>query len=218
MRKEIEVGFFTGEDVDRRSIDRIKSCDAALFIVDSLFNVRIKDELDGKSHRFLKMGAISKNVKGLCFFSACTDSYGLIRNSVACFFRGKLVSLADQNGVCERTQAPSFGLKSLEKNGVRYGVLVGDDILDTFALNSLVLTENDVIINLSAAVFDFDREKLVSSLAFLCGVPIISVGKEKKVFAKGNGDTVYCGEESVFSRKMIADRKYKERSIKILRS
>ena len=66
MRKEIEVGFFTGEDVDRRSIDRIKSCDAALFIVDSLFNVRIKDELDGKSHRFLKMGAISKNVKGLC--------------------------------------------------------------------------------------------------------------------------------------------------------
>ena len=218
MRKEITVGFYTGESVGIKVVEDMKDCDAALFSVKELSQVRIKDELDGKSNLLLKMGAISKRIKGACFFSVYTDTYGVMRNSIACFSLGKLVAIADLNSSESKAISPSFGLKSVRYGGVKYGVLVGSDILDTAALHSLALTENDVIINLSAAVFDFDNEKLISSLAFLFGVPIVSVGQNKKVIAKANGEVIYSANGGFAVCGLPLKKSYKERFIKILGS
>ena len=218
MRKEITVGFYTGESVGAKVVEELKDCDAALFSAKDLSQVRIKDELDGKSDLLFKMGAISKRIRGACFFSVYTDTYGVMRSSIACFSLGKLVAIADLNNSEDRSISPSFGLKSVRSGGVKYGVLVGSDILDTTALKSLALTENDVIINLSAAVFDFDNEKLVSSLAFLFGVPIVSLGRNKKVIAGSNGEVIYSANGGFAVCGLPLKKRYKERYVKILGS
>ena len=218
MCKEIKIGFYSGENVDRTAIERLKGCDAALFTIKSLYNVKIKDELDGKCDLLLKMSSVSKKIGGISFFSVFTDTYWVMRNSIAFFSDGKLISIADQNGVFDRSFSPSFGLKSVEKGGVKFGVLVGSDVLDVSALKSLALTENDVIINLSAAVFEFDNEKLISCLSFLCGVPIAFSGKNKKVISKSNGEIVYSGESDFFVCRLQLKKVYKEKFEKVLRS
>ena len=218
MRKDIRIGFYTCESIDHSVFETMKDCDAALLSVKDLSNVKIKSELDGKSDNLLRMGVLSKKIKGVCFFSVYTDTYGVMRNSIACFSSGRILALADLNGSYQREISPAFGFKSVRTGGVRYGVLVGSDILDPSALHALSVTENDVIINLSPNVFDFDNEKLITSLAFLYGVPIASVGNNKKVFSKACGEPVYSGNDPFAIAVLPIEKKYRETRKKILRS
>ncbi len=210
------VGFFTGDNISISEAEYLKDCDAALFIVKELAFVRIKSELNGEDDLFLKMGDISKRIKGVSFFSLLTDFCGVFKKSVACFRSGKLVVIADMNDQ-EGKFSASYGLKSVSFGSLKFGVLVGRDILDTEKIKALALTENDAIINLSADIFDFDNEKLISALAYLGALPIISVNQIKKVIALNGGETLYSGKDRIFKQKIVINKRFSERKIKLLK-
>ena len=209
------VGFFTGDNISISEAEFLKDCDAALFIVKELSFVRIKSELNGEDDLFLKMGDISKRIKGVCFFSLLTDFCGVFKKSVACYRSGKLVAIADMNEQ-EGKFSASYGLKSMTSGSLKFGVLVGRDILDIDRIRALALTENDAIINLSADILDFDNEKLVSTIAYLGGLTIVSVNQTKKVIALNGGETLYSGRDKIFKQKIIIKKRYGERTSKIL--
>ena len=218
MRKEIVIGFYTCDEAEQSYLDKLSGCDAVLFSVKNLSQVKIKNELNGSSDCLLKMGLISKKIKGACFFSVYTDTFGIYRSSTACFTQGKLLALADMNGSYLKEFSPSFGLKSVKSCGVKYGVLVGSDILDTAALHALSVTENDVIINLSAAILSFDNEKLVSTLAYLYGTPIAFCGNALKIVCTSLGEVIYSGKDNFTIQKLPIKKRYREIKTKVLRS
>lgn len=213
MQKEIAIGFYTGDTADWQIIESLKDVDAALFVLKDLSPVKIKNELDGKSDLFLKMGEISKKIKGACFFSLLTDTYGIYRQSIASFYGGRLLSIADLNCVGDKFSA-AFGLKSLKAGGIKFGVLVGSDVLNCDNIKALSLTENDLIINLSADIFDFDNEKLFSTLSFLYGLPIAAVSFSKKVFTIAGGETLYSGKDGFYKCVMPIKKQFKEKTFK----
>ena len=215
MQKEITVGFLTADSVDNEKTYALSDVDVAAFSVKELSLVKVKSELDGSSDAFLKMGRISERIKGLCAFSVLTDTFGVFRKTVACFYKGRLEFLADENTPDGRF-SPAFGLKTLSVCGVKYGVLVGNDLLDTDRVKALALTETDMIINLSADFYGFDHEKLVSALAFLNGIPILSVSHSKKAIALSGGELAYCGKDGFLKKKIILKKRFKERTQKIL--
>ena len=217
MLKEITVGFFTAEKFNEKSIDKLRDCDVALFVIKEWSVVNIKSELEGKSDFFVKMGEISRAIKGITAFSATTDTYGAIRRSALCFSGGKLKAIADSNSSFERELSASFGIKSLKRGETSFGVTVGDDIMDCDLLKALVITENDVIINLSPDIYEFDKEKLVSSLAYIFATPIISVSFSKKVIATDLGETLYSGKDDIYKCVLPIRKRFREKYAKVKR-
>ena len=215
MRKELEIGFYTAESADRAIISELKGCDALLLSIKDTSFVGIRSELDGKSEVVYKMSGISAACAGVCFFSATTESYGLLRRSVLAFYGGKLRFIADANGVYDKGFSPTYGVKSITARDVSFGVAVGSDILDQELLRSLALTGNDLIINLSPDIYDFDTEKLVSSLVFLNGVAIASAGFMKKVVCSGSGEVVYSGKDSYGRVLLPLKIRYREKITKV---
>lgn len=209
------VGFLTAERSFGAKFDALCDCDAAVFIIREWSRINVKSELDGKSDVFIKMGEVSRKVKGVCFFSALTDTYGALRRSAIAFRGGKLCAIADALSYREKGFSPSFGVKSVSAGGYRFGIVVGDDILDQDVLKALSVTENDAIINLSPDIFEFDKEKLVSTLAYIYGMPIATVGSDKKVIASGSGGTLYSGKDDLYKCVLPIGKKFTEKYFKV---
>ncbi len=196
MLKGINVGFFIGEDITAVEIEKFSAVDIAVFVLKKYSFVSVKSELDNKTDSFVKMAEISKKIKGAVLFSLITDTFGIIRQSVACFKLGKLDFIADCNRSSSRT-ASGFGYKSIAiKNAGKVGVAVGKDILDYQCIKTLSLCGNDAIINLSADIFDFNMQELVSAIAYLNGMPIVSVNKTKIVFCDAFGKVLFSSSDN----------------------
>ena len=215
MQKETTVGFFTSDKFDENFKSKLSDCDVALFVIKDLSFVKIKSELEGKSELFLKMGEISKAIKGACVFSATTDTYGTIRQSALCFSGGKLKTIADANSVYDKNYAASFGVKSVRAAERSFGVAVGDDLTDCDLLKAIVMTENDAIINLSPDIYEFDKEKLVCSLAYVFSTPVVSVSFTKKVIAGDMGELLYSGKDEFYKCVVPIRKRYREKFSKV---
>ncbi len=195
MVKGINVGYFIGEEVNFSQIEKLSKVDVAVFILKKFSFVSVKDELDNKTDNFVKMAEISKKLNGVVLFSLITDTFGTIRQSVAAFKGGTLDFIAD----CNRGNSKftgGYGYKSVgSKNIGKIGVAVGKDILDFQCIKTLSLCQNDAIINLSADVFDFSAKDLFSSLAYLSGMPIVTINKNKVVFCDAFGKVLLSSNE-----------------------
>ncbi len=183
MSKNIEIAYLKCDSLQQNSLNDYENADVVLVLAKNFSSLCIKDELSGKSDKLIKLGRITKNVKGLTFVSLMSDNYGIMHQSVAVFLSGKLIKLADLNKSYSRAIMPSFGVKMATYNQVKYGIAVGKDVADFNTLSTLNLCENDVIINLSADFYDFSCEKLISTLSYLFGTTILSLNTDKMVVA-----------------------------------
>ncbi len=182
MSENIKLSFIKTERLTEEAVLRHSSSDALIVLAKNYSEISVKDELCGKSEKLLELGGLTKKAQCPVFVGFTTDSFRLLKKSVAVFFRGKLVKLAD-NVRGDKSFAPSFGYKTVSAGGCKFGIAVGKDVCDHACLFTLSSTENDVIINLSADFYDFSTENLVSSLSYIYGVTIVSVNADKTVAA-----------------------------------
>ena len=191
-------------------VGRLCDADIAIFSVKEFDRIDVKSELDGDSETLVKMGAVSKRIRGVTVFSSMTDTYGLYRSSAIAFSAGKLLFIADETRCRDRRFSPSYGLKTLAVGGARAGILVGGDCCEHDLIAAHLIMGCDAIIDLSADIFDFDNEKLFSSLAYVFAVPFVSVGYAKKTICSFVGEVLYSGADPFFKTVVPLGKNYKQ--------
>ena len=213
MPQTIKTAFIKKDVVSRDDIFKAASSDILLLATKEYSAVSVKDELSGRSNKLFSVGELTKTVKGLTFLALETDNFGSLRRSVAVFSKGKLIKLIDSATCDDKRFSPSFGYKTLCFSGLKIGVAVGRDLIEPDCMKVLSLSDCDVIINLSGDFYDFSLENLVSSLSYVYGMDILSVGGDRACFAsKGRVLLSSDGQkgECVFS----VNRTYREITVK----
>lgn len=174
-----------------------------------------KEELDGTSSNLADMRKFSKNISAPCFIAVKSDDYGRIKRSVAVFENGKLLAVCDANLV-EKNEASSFGYKVVKTSVGKIGVAVSKDILNPDCLKSLSLCESELIVNLYVDIYDYDMTRLIPSLGYLYGLPIISCGAHGAVAADGTGKTCFCSLREKDDFTLFVKRKVKDVTVKTI--
>ena len=213
MPENIKVAFIKTDYIKASHIERYASADILIVSAKDISFVSIKDELSGKSERLFTLGKLTKDVKGLCFVGLKTDNFGCMHKSVAVFYKGRLIKLADANNSDDKSFSPSCGYKTVTYGGLKIGVAVGKDLIDTSCLNCFSLCDCDVIINLSGDFYDFSTENLVSTLSYLYGVTVISVNSDKSAAATG-GRVIFSTAENNMEKDIAIKKTYREVTVK----
>ena len=213
MPEKIKVAFIKTDVLKQSQVDSYASADILIILTKDASFVSIKDELSGKSERLLTLGRLTKDVKGLCFVGLKTDNYGCEHKSVAVFYKGRLIRLADQSKSGDKSFSPSCGYKTVSYSGFKIGVAVGKDLIDADCLNCFSLCDCDVIINLSGDFYDFSTENLVSALSYLYGVTVVSVSADKSAAATC-GKTVFSTFISNMEKDIAIKKTYRVVTVK----
>lgn len=190
MKDKITICYL--DDYLEPSDDFFNSTDLVIFGKNAFSELNYKRELKGIGETFYKMKDFSVKISVPCLFSLKTDDFGKIKKSAMVFERGKLLSVCEANLTKEK-ESPSFGYKVIKTSIGKLGVAVSDDIKNPDCLKALCLCGGEIILNLYAEIFDFNMQSLISSLAYLYGVPVISCGAHGVVAVTSKGKIEYYG-------------------------
>lgn len=195
MKNELIIGFTSNLSSDLADAEKFSRCDAVVVIAPSQTTFSVKDEL-----KSCALSSSLKKLSSVCplmFFLTDTDDFGVKRRSALCFENGSLTKIAD----CNKTlppYSPGFGYENfslrLGERKVKIGLAVDKDVTDCSCL-SVLSSQDDAIIGLSANFSDFNALSFTTSAAYLFRTPFCLIGKNYAYASKSSGECVF---KSVF--------------------
>ncbi len=161
-------------------------CDLTVVPFGVIGEIDYKKELGGETKELVKLGHLSKKQGNACLFCAPSDNHGLKRLSAFLFEKGRLSSIFDVNDGSGK-YSPSYGVGTFNVNGVKAGVLIGDDGFDCDLVKALSLCGCSAIIDIYPDFCNEKRENAACFFSYAFGIDYLSVGTDKTICCVAGG-------------------------------
>ena len=180
--------------------------------------VRYGKELSGQTTILKNLCKLSESTDKTIISAFDTDNYGILKQSVGVFNKGKLLGISDMSiALSDNGYMPGAGGKLYDTNSCKIGVLVGDDLFSFELFKSLAICGAEIIVALS----DFKKKEinsiLIRAYSYLLGVPTVLVFKNGCYVSNVNGDLLSPKENDVYEVEPYTDFILKTTKIKLKR-
>ena len=204
----MKIAFVTECDYDLEH-ERIEGCDVVLFPFFKEHAVSYNTEIRGATNFFKALNNMSKCLKTTVIAGVDTDSYGVLRHSVAVCDNGKLLGISDMNAVCDgEPYTAGGGLRVYDTHAGKIGVAVGEDVLFSDHVKALALCGADVIVNISDPVTDSIFGVSARAKAYEFGVPIAVCAYRYAALIGDGGETVFTSPQKISIANVRVGRDY----------
>ena len=168
--------------------------------------VKYGKELSGQTSTLKTLCTLSQKSNKTIISAFDTDNYGILKQSVGVFDKGKLLGISDATlSLGDSVYMPGNGGKLYQSKCIKFGVAVGDDVYSFELFKSLAICGAEMFI----AICDVKKKEINSILtraySFLLGVPTILLFKGGCYVANVNGDLSSPIENNVYEIEPYAD-------------
>ncbi len=168
--------------------------------------VKYGKELSGQTSILKHLCDLSKISDKTVLSAFETDNYGILKQSVGVFDKGKLLGISDMSVSLSDTEyMPGSGAKLYQTDKCKFGVAIGDDLFSFNLFKSLAVCGAEIIIALS----DFSKKEinsiLIRAFSFLLGVPVVLLFKGGCYVSNVNGDLSLPAQNGVYEVEPYAD-------------
>ena len=185
-----------------------EGCDLVLFPFYRAKVINYGSEIKGDTDFFRTLTGLSKALKATVIAGADTDSYGLIRRSVAVCDNGKLLGISDLLAVSEGEPFTCGAFyRVYDTRAGRVGVAVGSDGASSDCVRALASCGADVIVNIAEKM---DGKTLLSARAKALefGTPIAVCAEGGACLAGTNGEALFASPMKISTFSVRPGRDY----------
>jgi hypothetical protein len=184
----------------------LPECDFALFGFACLKEVSYAEELSGRSQKFECLARLSQRANCGILCGCMTDSRGVKRRSVAVAHGGRMLGVADMIGVLDGQNLKGGAyLGVYDIAGYRVGVCIENDVYNPTNISGLCLCGCNIIAAFVGGGWDKMLPAVLSSYAYLYGVPCVLVAKNAAFFFRPDGQIASTNKRLALFESQLAN-------------